>query len=165
MEALQLAASLGLNDWCLSAGFLRNLVWDHMHGYKMTTPLHDIDLIYFNPDDVSAQSDKAFESRLKQRSAHPWSVKNQARMHLRNGDHPYTSTEHAMRFWVEIETAVGVRLEPDKQIRLLAPFGLEALFNNSITLNSLRPKPEAFRARIEAKQWLKRWPLLKVTDI
>lgn len=45
MEALSIAARLELPDWCLAAGFLRNLVWDKLHGFSSATALNDIDLI------------------------------------------------------------------------------------------------------------------------
>lgn len=164
IEALQIASSLGLNDWCLAAGFVRNLVWDRMHAYKINTPLNDIDLIYFNPIEISKETDEEIEKQLRQMSEHPWSVKNQARMHKRNRDEPYTGTENAMSFWVEVETAVGARLELHHDITLVAPLGLQRLFNNTITLNPRRPKPEAFKARLESKRWLQQWPSLEVRD-
>lgn len=33
MTVLRTVRRLGLNDWCLGAGFVRNLVWDRLHGY------------------------------------------------------------------------------------------------------------------------------------
>ena len=38
MEALELASTLGLNDWCLAAGFVRNLIWDKLHNKEVLTP-------------------------------------------------------------------------------------------------------------------------------
>ena len=92
MQALETAASLQLDDWCLAAGFVRNLVWDRLHGRHQTTPLNDVDLIYYEPESASKERDSAIEEALRRDSHLPWSVKNQARMHLRNGDQPYTSS-------------------------------------------------------------------------
>ncbi|TCS38727.1 nucleotidyltransferase family protein [Reinekea marinisedimentorum] len=162
MEALAAAATLELNDWCLAAGFVRNLIWDRLHKLKQPTPLNDIDLIYFAADETSAEQDLAYEQQLQALTDHPWSVKNQARMHLRNHDRPYTSTADAMSYWVEVETAVGARQLCDQQIEIIAPFGLAANFANTITLNAKRPKPRDFMTRVEGKGWQENWPNLQL---
>ena len=45
MKQLRAARSLGLPDWCIAAGFVRNRVWDHLHGIAPPTPLADIDVL------------------------------------------------------------------------------------------------------------------------
>ncbi|MCP8899530.1 nucleotidyltransferase family protein [Gilvimarinus xylanilyticus] len=151
MDALFIAAELQLPQWCIAAGFVRNLAWDKLHQHSPLTPLNDVDLIFFDPQDTREGRDIAIESHLSGVSRLPWSVKNQARMHARNGDKPYNSTEHAMSFWVEVETAVGVRLQPDQSIELVAPFGVSSNFDYTVTINAKRPKPAEFFARIRDK--------------
>jgi len=162
IEALSVARSLGLSDWCLAAGFVRNLAWDKVHGYSRATALNDIDLIYFDPDKASEEADKDLESRLKAVSDFAWSVKNQARMHNRNSDSPYASIEDAMSYSVEVETAVGATLNESNDIEIVAPFGIDVLFEYTITPNPKRPKPEVFAQRVQEKRWLKIWPNLVV---
>lgn len=164
MKALHIAEQMRLNDWCIGAGFIRNLVWDKLHNYSYPTPLNDIDLIYFDKNKTTKEADQLIEDELKSISTLPWSVKNQARMHTRNHDEPYTSTSHAMSYWVEMETAIGATLSHNGDLILVAPFGLEMLFRNSITLNPNRPKIDDFRHRITDKGWLKRWPNLRVME-
>lgn len=164
MEALELASTLGLNDWCLAAGFVRNLIWDKLHNKEVLTPLNDIDLIYFDSAVIDENADLDYEARLKAVSCFPWSVKNQARMHVRNNDQPYVSTADSMSYWVEVETAVGASFVKGKGVRLVAPFGLEANFNHTITLNSKRPKPNDFKERVLGKEWCDLWPNLKVVS-
>ncbi len=106
MAALRTVRRLGLNDWCLGAGFVRNLVWDRRHGYVEPTPLNDIDVIHFDAQRADAERDRMLEARLQQWLPQPWSVKNQARMHLRGGRAPYRNSEEAISFWTEVETAV-----------------------------------------------------------
>jgi len=74
-KALDIASKLKLNDWCLAAGFVRNLVWDKVHGKSDLTPLNDIDLIYFNKSETDEKIDGDYESYLKSISDFPWSVK------------------------------------------------------------------------------------------
>lgn len=163
MNALHLASTLNLDDWCIAAGFVRNLVWDRLHDKEASTPLNDLDLIYYDPVNIESASDETFERRIKDSSNHPWSVKNQARMHIRNKDMPYTSTLDAMSYWVEIETAVGATLSETSEIEVIAPFGIESLFSNTVTMNKKRRKPEDFHRRIKTKNWLSQWPKLKVS--
>jgi len=152
MRALSIAANLGLPDWCLAAGFVRNLVWDKVHDFPSLTQLNDIDLIYFDPSDDRKDKDREIEKKLNDTSSFPWSVKNQARMHKRNFDNPYTSTSDAMSYWVEVETAVGAALNDSGEIVLVSPFGFESLFKYTITINAKRPKPKAFANRMSSKQ-------------
>ncbi|WP_084091538.1 nucleotidyltransferase family protein [Andreprevotia lacus] len=161
--ALQHAAALGLPDWCIAAGFVRNLAWDKLHGHAENTPLADIDLIYFDAADCSSERDHVLEAALT-RSApqYDWSVKNQARMHLRNHDAPYRDSVDAMSYWVSEEDAVAVRLEADGSLRWLGAFGIDKLQLLQITLNHKRPKHDDFERRIRDKGWLQRWPLLRV---
>ena len=164
LEALQLASSLGLSDWCLAAGFVRNLIWDRLHEKYTITPLNDIDLIYFNAENTDESLDLDYERKLKTLSNLPWSVKNQARMHIRNDDKTYKSCSDAMRYWVEVETAVGASYCTEGDINIVAPFGLDANFSKTITLNKVRPKPNAFIDRVVKKNWCEIWPLLKVNS-
>ena len=165
LEALKVASLLNLYDWCLAAGFVRNLVWDKVHGFDTPTALNDIDLVYFDLADISEEKDRELENAIRKLSSHPWSVKNQARMHRINGDDQYQSTQDAMSYWVEIETAVGAKLvKQSGAIKIVAPFGVNQLFTNTITMNTKRRKPVEFQKRIKAKNWQKIWPNLKVCD-
>ncbi|UYO74719.1 nucleotidyltransferase family protein [Halomonas qinghailakensis] len=162
LEALTIAAAQKLPGWCLAAGFVRNLVWDKLHDVSASTPLNDIDLIYFDSNDISVSRDREIEQGLRGVSTFPWSVKNQARMHERNRDYPYTSTEDAMSFWVDVETAVGAALGDNGEVIIVAPFGVKPLFDYTVTLNPKRPKRTDFEARVYNKQWLQTWPKLVV---
>lgn len=156
-QALQIAADLNLNQWCFGAGFVRNLVWDHLHFNKSITPLNDIDLIYFDQRETSTKVDLSYEAYLSTLMAMPWSVKNQARMHQRNNDKPYQSTLDAMSFWPEIETAVGVTMASNGELELLAPFGVKTLFEKTVSFNPKSNNPVDFAKRVSNKQWLKQW--------
>ena len=164
MGALRIARTLDLPDWYIAAGFVRNLVWDKLHGFESPTPLEDIDLIYFDPARASREHDRALEAQLAAvDNSLPWSVHNQARMHERNGDRPYLSSLDAMGFWVEQETAVGVRLGCNDEIEVISAFGLDGLFEKRITPNrNKRNSAAAFSARLTRKNWLWIWPELRV---
>ena len=165
MRVLGLARELGLPDCWVAAGFVRSSVWDHLHGRPplLAAGAADVDVIWHDPDDALPARDAALEAALRGRDGTlAWSVKNQARMHTRNGDAPYASATDAMRHWPETATAVGVRLARDGTIDVAAPFGLDDLFGLVV-----RPTPR-FAAdkyplvleRLRTKDWQAAWPRL-----
>ncbi|GGM11900.1 nitrate reductase [Pseudomonas asuensis] len=160
-QILTCVAGLHLPDAWVAAGFVRNLVWDRLHEYKTSTPLTDIDVIYFDSACIDPERDAALERQLKACIALPWSVKNQARMHTRNGDLPYHSSLDAMSYWVEVETALAARLLPTGQVEIASPFTQAGLFNLYVTPNPKRCKPEAFRQRQREKGWARQWSKLQ----
>ena len=167
MIALRAVRSLTLRDCWIGAGFVRNAVWDHLHGYPANLIGKDVDVVWFDPALTNPNIDRAVEERLARLAPGLcWSVKNQARMHLRNGDAPYRSVADAMRFWPEIATAVAVRLTDSDDIEINAPFGLDDLFALRITPTqsfAARKRP-VFDERVSAKGWLRRYPKLQLSE-
>ncbi len=160
MAILAAVATLDLPDGYVAAGFVRNLIWDDLHRHDEATPLNDVDVIYF--DETERLRPELIEQQLRQVLPEVnWEVKNQAVMHRRNGDRPYTSTADAMTFWPEKETAVGVRLTGDREIELSAPFGIDSLLTGRLTHNPKRSRA-LFDERVRSKKWLERWPRLTV---
>jgi hypothetical protein len=165
MDMLHAVAELDLPDAWIAAGAVRNAVWDRLHGYAASTPLTDVDVIWFDP----ARADRALDADLEHRlAAHQpgvnWSVKNQARMHARNGDAPYRDCLDAMRAWPETATAIAARPGADGRIELAAAYG----FGDLVSL-LLRPTPRfagsaAFYNRLAAKRWLDIWPNLRLAE-
>jgi len=164
VECLAAVRELGLPDCWIGAGFVRNKAWDVLHGRDAFTPLNDVDVVYFDPETANRQEEVRQERKLAEIiPGVPWSVRNQARMHIRNGDLPYTDTKDAMSRWIQTATAVGASLDQDGQIRILAPHGLDDLVNLI-----LRPTPshvhrrDMFESLIAEKRWLEIWPKLTV---
>ena len=166
MDVLATVAELELPDWWIGAGFVRAKVWDLLHGYDRPTPLDDVDVIYFDPADLSKSPEKTAEKALSARRPDvPWSVRNQARMHLRNDDPPYRDSADALRFWLETPTCVAVRLDARGELALTAPYGLADLLSMVV-----RPTPAGrrrsaqYRARLAGKPWQRHWPRLRLCD-
>lgn len=167
MEALAHARGLALPDWGIGAGFVRNAVWDRLHGFSQPTPLADIDLLYFDPSDLSPDREAVCEAKLSSpNSGTPWEVRNQARMHLRNGDAPYRSTADALCYWLETVTAVAVRLEADDELTVLAPLGLEDLMGLRVSPTAAgRRRNAEYSQRMRAKAWPEIWPGLRLEGV
>jgi len=164
MKILYAVRALELNDGWIGAGFVRDAVWDHLHGYGLNPVLGDVDVVWFDREHCSPDHDSHLEERLRQQlPSLDWSVKNQARMHQRNGDHPYTSTENSLVHWPETATAVAVRLGKEC-IDITAPYGLSDLFELRLrpTPAFEREKLDSFKQRVTTKQWLERYPRLQL---
>jgi len=162
MDILKIAEKLNFPDWIIGAGFVRNKVWDHLHGFSnLKVDTNDIDLIYFDPKGNNEKKDGQLSQKLKEQTGIDWEIKNQVYMHKKNKVSPYKSTMDALSKWPETATALGVRLENDN-LKIIAPHGINDLINLII-----RPCPKfsggikGVEKRMEKKQWLKKWPKLK----
>lgn len=165
MGVLKEARTLHLPDWMIGAGFIRNKIWDCLHGYpKKTNSNSDIDLIYFNIDDVDEGKDRALSNELTRKTVQKWEVINQAYTHpWHNREEKYKNTEEALAEWVETPTCIAVRLEDNDMLTLFAPHGIDDLVNLIV-----RPSPafknnlDTFWRRVKSKGWEEKWPKLKV---
>ena len=166
MKQLRAVRALALPDWCIAAGFVRNRVWDHLHGIAPPRPPADIDVLYYDPADLSKAREVDYETRLDGLlPGLPWQVRNQARMHVWKALPQHLSTSDSMTYWLETVTAVGVRLEADDRLTVIAPLGTDALLG-------LRCRPTAFGrtrrpeydARVASKGWRDLWPKVRFVD-
>jgi hypothetical protein len=165
MKQLRAVRSLGLPDWCIAAGFVRNRVWDHLHGIAPPTPLADIDVLYYDPADLSKAPEQACEARLAALEPAPWQVRNQARMHLPKGLPPHQDTADSMTYWLETVTAVGIRLEADDSLTVVAPLGTDDLLGLCCRPTAFgRTRRAEYEARIAAKRWRELWPRVRFLD-
>jgi hypothetical protein len=166
VQLLHAVDALGLPDCWIGAGFVRNAVWDALHGRAPDcTLLNDVDVVFHDRADPAAVRDRVLEARLAAHVAGvPWSVKNQARMHTRNHEAPYVDTADALARWPETATAVAVR-PANGAVELLAPHGIGDLIGLLV-----RPTPafmsrrDQVARRFAEKGWRARWPKLRLTD-
>ncbi|MFM5093346.1 nucleotidyltransferase family protein [Aeromonas rivipollensis] len=164
MACLRAARELALPDWALGAGFVRNLIWDHLHNKAEPTPLNDIDLIYLDPGDPEGADEREYETRLAVRvPGQHWEVRNQARMHVRQQVPPFASSLEALSHWVEVPTCIGVRLLANDEFQWLAPHGFGHNWSLQVSANPrCRQESRIFIDRIRDKQWQRIWPDLVV---
>ena len=166
MEQLRAARSLALPDWCIAAGFVRNRVWDHLHGISPPRPLADIDVLYYDAADSDRAREAEFEARLAALiPGTPWQVRNQARMHVWKNLPQHKSTEDAMLYWLETVTPVGVRLENDDSLTVVAPLGTDDLLNLICRPTAFgRLQRAEYDERIASKRWRELWPKVQFLD-
>jgi hypothetical protein len=169
MRALTQVRTLGLREWCIGAGAVRNLVWDALHEHATPSALADIDVAHFDADDLSATRDAELQQRLHALAPElPWEVTNQAGVHLWFEGHfghpvaPLHSLGEAVASWPEYATTVGLRLDDDDRLHVIAPHGLEDLFAMVVRRNPVRVSVETYRERVASKRYAQRWPQVRV---
>ncbi|WP_117195587.1 nucleotidyltransferase family protein [Rhizobium terrae] len=159
---------LDLPDCWLVAGCLAQTVWNKHFGLPPEYGISDLDLVYFDPDDVSAEREQQHGERIRTVFAHlpVWiDVKNEARVHLWYNEKfgypiaPYRSMQDAIDTFPTTATAVGMR-PLLKTVEVYAPFGLDDLLSGTIRANKKQITREIFEAKVS--KWLKRWPNLTV---
>lgn len=165
MNILRVAEKLNFPDWVIGAGFVRNKVWDYLHGYtKKEVETNDIDLVYYDPNGNDQKTDERLSQKLRKETGINWEIVNEAYAHQWNHLSPYKSTIDALSQWPETATGIGVKLE-NGQLKLIAPHGIDDLVNLVV-----RPSPkfpdgiERVRERAEEKRWIVKWPKLKFSS-
>jgi uncharacterized protein len=168
MEALRAAREVEAPDWLIGAGAIRDAVWDSMHGRLPTSMPRDVDLAFFDPDDLGPERERAVEEALRARALRlPWEARNQAGVHLwypqRFGVDvpPFRSSAEAIATFPEVATCVGVRLLSDDDLLVVAPYGLDDLFGCVCRHNPARVSVSFYVRRVEEKRWVGRWPRMR----
>lgn len=170
MDILNNAKSLNLPDWWVCAGFVRSKIWDTLHDFSVRTPMPDVDVIYFDKSNLDEKVEKQLEQKLKSINAQvPWSVKNEARMHIVNYIPPYSSSVDAISKFPETATALGLTLDENNNVVLAAPCGIEDVLNILLKptpyFEESKERSKIYEERIIKKNWISIWNKLKVHHI
>jgi hypothetical protein len=165
-EALEILRETAPFAW-ITGGFVRNAIWDAVFDKKEACTPIDVDVIYLDPRKRTPFAEHGLSASLAWHAPGiPWSVKDQSRMHMRNGDSPYRTLDEALRAFPDRSSAVAVRLLTDDRVEARVPYGLEDAFRGIV-----RPTPaglsdgryQAFLSR-KLVGWRKRWPRLMVVS-
>ena len=162
MRCLHAINQLG-PQFYIGGGAIRNLVWDHRHGYTQPTPVNDVDVVYYDSANTAPVFDRYFLQRLRAIAPFvPWEVTNQANMRTKRGKEPLLSLMHAISTWVEKPTCVGCRLDKNG-LTIISGYGLEALWN--LEIECVVPEEiSLFNQRVREKRWLEIWSRLRVVS-
>jgi hypothetical protein len=161
MRQLESVNQLALEQCCIGAGAIRNLVWDRLHDQERT-PLNDVDVVYFDDTHLTKQQEFNYQQTLMFLDpTTPWEVVNQARVH-----HWYEpkvpalqSLSQGISTWPETATCVGAYLE-NNDIHIIAPHGLSDLFELKLVHNPIRMNVSDFMERQIKKRFQRQWPKL-----
>ncbi|MFZ0371158.1 MAG: nucleotidyltransferase family protein [Halobacillus sp.] len=169
MDILKAVKTLNLPDWWICAGFVRSKIWDVIHNYNWRTPLPDIDVIYFDTNNVCEAEEEKIEENLKTIiTSIPWSVKNQARMHTKSGMTPYSSSVDGISNFPETVTSLGVKINENDDVILTAPWGVDDVVNLEVRptpVYDTKERREFYIHRVITKNWSEKWDRLKVYGI
>ena len=155
------------NCW-LVAGAVAQTVWNAKLGYAHDHGIKDVDIVYFDADDLAPESERAEEQRIRSLFADlpvRLDVKNEARVHLwyeaRFGYAiaPYRSTEEAIATFPTTATSIGMRLV-EGRIENSAPFGQTDLCRLVVRPNKAQVSAEIYQDKVS--RWRKFWPALDI---
>lgn len=157
-----------LPDAWLVAGAVAQTVWNIKHERDPGAGIKDIDIVYFDAGDLSAEGEVAQEARLRDLFADlrlQFDVKNEARVHLWYGEKfgreivPYTSTADAIATFPTTATSVGV--QPNGSgLAIEAPFGLDDLLGMIVRPNRVLVSRAVYEAK--AERWRQNWRRLDI---
>jgi uncharacterized protein len=172
MRALAAARHVDAPDWWIGAGAIRTAVWDHLHGHEQPTPLADIDVIFFDPDDLSEEHEREVEQALADALPDvPWDATNQAAVHLwfpkkfGTAVEPFACAADAVATWPETATCVAVKLLADDGLVVHAPLGLDDLFAMVHRRNPARVTVEEYERRLTSKRIPEKWPRVRIAQL
>ncbi|AXQ79304.1 nucleotidyltransferase family protein [Streptococcus chenjunshii] len=167
MTILEIIADLDLQDAWLCAGTLRNYIWQSLSDDAFSLGQTDVDVVFYD-EKMSYEETIEKERHLQELyPAYNWELKNQVYMHY-HSPHTgaYTSATDAIAKFPERCTAIGARLDRDKQLCLFLPYGEEDLLTFKI-----RPTPHfaqnadrlrLYKERLLKKDWQNKWPQLEI---
>jgi len=157
-----------LPDNWLTAGSIAQTIWNLGCGQPAEFGLKDVDLIYFDEQDLSAAAEAGNERRLRDLFRDlpiKLDVKNEARVHIWYESRfgyaikPYLSSVDAIATFPTTATAVGVR-RIRGHFECCAPFGLDDLFGLIVRPNKAQITRAIYDAKVE--RWRPIWPQLTI---
>lgn len=142
MEVLDYISSLSLPNFYIAAGSVFQTIWNYYDGNDLNYGIKDIDVIYYNLDDLSVDADLAYYEKIlsfveKNHLSYQVDVSNEARMHLwkeaKEGVsvRPYLSSEDAISRWIATVHAIGIT-KSENLLQVFAPYGLSDIFSRTI---------------------------------
>ena len=167
-DILEKFDEIALPDAWLVVGCIAQTIWNLTCGQPAELGIKDVDLIYFDDQDLSRGAEAGHERRLRVLFGHlaiKLDVKNEARVHLwyqqRFGYaiECYRSSADAIATFPTTATAVGVH-RIHGEFECCAPFGLADLFGLVVRPNKRQITRSIYEAKVE--RWRSIWPGLSI---
>ena len=86
----------------------------------------------------------------------PWFI------HFGHAVEPLKSLQEAVASWPEFATTVGISLDRDNTLRVIAPHKLKDLFAIIVRRNPSRVSVETYKKRVAQKRYFERRPIVKI---
>lgn len=167
-DILERFDEIALPDAWLVAGCIAQTIWNLACGQPAELGIRDLDLIYFDDQDLSLGAEAGHERRLRDLFGHlaiKLDVKNEARVNLWYQERfgyaieRYRSSADAIATFPTTATAVGVR-RIHGEFECCAPFGLDDLFGLVVRPNKRQITRSIYEAKVE--RWRSIWPGLSI---
>ena len=157
------------NAW-VGAGIIFQNVWNVIHGYDFNTFIKDIDVLYWDEDDLSWQSENSYIQALTESLSDmeiPFDVKNIARVHLWYEERfgipkaQYNSVQESISTWPVIGACMAMRMNKGR-LEFIAPFGFQDMFSLRVRPNKVLVNQTIYEGK--AIKWKEQWPKLLVEN-
>lgn len=138
--------------------FARDAVWEAAH-QRAPQPVAPIEITYVNRARTEPAIDAQLRVELRARAPKKaWTVENAARR-----GPEVRSMRQVLRAAADTTRAVGLRLSRSGNLQVLAPYGLDDVFD--LVLRPTRGgSVDALRAEAESQGWVNRYPQLRFAE-
>ena len=153
----------------LCAGTIRSLVWNAQTNRQVPIMLSELDVYYRDPSQ-SYEDFQVTQAIFKQKeSQYLWNLHNIALPPRHSSElHFHSTIEQTLADFPETCTSVGVQCLAGGDYEIIAPHGLDDLFELKVrpTANYALGTPlhARFEQRIKNKRWLTEWPELQIIE-
>ncbi|MBR3161341.1 MAG: nucleotidyltransferase family protein [Bacilli bacterium] len=171
MDILDYVYKLKLPNFYIASGIIFQTIWNYYDNLPLNNNVKDIDIIYYNKDDISVEKDLEYYDlinnyRLSKGYTFGIDVSNEARMHLWKKEklnidiEPYINSEDTIGKWVATINSIGLTKDKDG-LKIYAPYGLSDIYSRTI-----RPIKQEYTSKDiynkKVKSWSKRFNNLNI---
>jgi len=141
-----------------------------MHDYELNTYIKDIDVLYWDDNDLSWESENTIICSLTESSSTigiPFDVKNIARIHLwyeqRFGISiaKYRSVQDSISTWPVMGACMAMRLR-EGNLEFIAPYGFQDMFSLRVRPNKVLVNQQIYEDKVG--KWKEQWPKLSIEN-
>jgi len=175
VEVARRAPQLGLADTWVVSGCLFQTVWNVLADHPPTRGIKDYDLFYFDPSDLSAESEEAVNRRGVELFSDldcEIDIRNQARVHTWyarefgvDGYPRLKGSTDGIDNFLAVCCMVAIRQASSGGIEVYSPFGVGDVLDRVMRPNPWFPSAPADFYDRKAKRWSAMWPALRVEPI
>ena len=138
MNILDFIDSLYLPNYYIADGSVFQTIWNYLDRKPLNYGIKDIDVIYYNKDDLSIETDIKYCDLISKFCIsngynYKIDVSNEARMHIWKKEmfhmdvEQYLNSEDAINYWIATIHAIGITKDND-DIKIYAPYGLSDIY-------------------------------------
>ena len=173
MSILDYIYELQLPNFYIVADSVFQTIWNYYDGKPLNYQIKDIDIIYYDEDNLSQDSEKELEDKISNHFKelninYELDIHNEARVHLwkkvnENQDiNYYKNTEDTIDQFIATVHAIGIT-KKDNEIQVYAPYGLSDIFKRTIRPIKHEKNTKALYEKM-INSWNKRFKNLTIIE-